>query len=157
MANFSPLAAEIVSLVWGTPANFNRFRVLASLLQRRRSTEANQTLHGVWPSTSRLHYTFWQLLPRNGILPGAKFSLHPPILALSYWQRYCTALEQWARAKLCGVEHRAPPIFGRATIMLGTGPHSSLSLFCRQVTKWRRSWTSGKQDSVLFLFTCFRT
>jgi len=27
-----PLAAEIVSLVWGTPANFNRFRVLAALL-----------------------------------------------------------------------------------------------------------------------------
>ena len=27
-----PLAAEIVSLVWGTPANFNGFRVLAALL-----------------------------------------------------------------------------------------------------------------------------
>jgi len=50
MANFGPLAAEIVSLVWGAPANFNRFRVLASLLHRRRSTEANQTLHDVWPS-----------------------------------------------------------------------------------------------------------
>jgi len=45
MVNFSLLAAEIVSLVWGTPANFNGFRVLASLLQRRRSTEANQTFH----------------------------------------------------------------------------------------------------------------
>jgi len=32
MVNFSPLAAEIVSLVWGTPANFNRLRVLAVLL-----------------------------------------------------------------------------------------------------------------------------
>jgi len=32
MVNFGPLAAEIVSLVWGTPANFNRFRVLAALL-----------------------------------------------------------------------------------------------------------------------------
>ena len=30
--NFGPLAAEIISLVWGTPANFNRFRVLAALL-----------------------------------------------------------------------------------------------------------------------------
>jgi len=28
MVNFSPLAAEIVSLVWGTPANFHGFRVL---------------------------------------------------------------------------------------------------------------------------------
>jgi len=131
MVNFGPLAAEIISLVWGTPANFNRFRVLASLPQRRRSTEGNQTLHDVWPSPVRLHYIyiyFWRMLPRNGILPGAKFSLRPPSLALSYWQRYCTALEQWARAKLCGVEHRAPPIFGRATITLGIGPHSSYKI-----------------------------
>jgi len=49
MVNFSLLAAEIISLVWGTPANFNGFRVLASLLQRRRSTKANQTSHIVWP------------------------------------------------------------------------------------------------------------
>jgi len=33
MANFGPLTAEIVSLVWGTPTNFNGFRVLAALLQ----------------------------------------------------------------------------------------------------------------------------
>jgi len=32
MVNFGPLAAEIVSLVWGTPTNFNGFRVLAALL-----------------------------------------------------------------------------------------------------------------------------
>jgi len=49
MVNISLLAAEIVSLLWGTLANFNGFRVLASLLQRRRSTEANQTFHNVWP------------------------------------------------------------------------------------------------------------
>ena len=32
MVNFGPLAAEIVSLVLGTPGNFNGFRVLAALL-----------------------------------------------------------------------------------------------------------------------------
>ena len=32
IVNFGPLAAEIVSLVWSTPANFNGFRVLAALL-----------------------------------------------------------------------------------------------------------------------------
>jgi len=32
MVNFGPLAAETVSLVWGTPTNFNGFRVLAALL-----------------------------------------------------------------------------------------------------------------------------
>ena len=30
MVNFGPLTAEIGSLVWGNPANFNGFRVLAS-------------------------------------------------------------------------------------------------------------------------------
>jgi len=32
MVNFSPLAAEIGPVVWGTPANFNGFRILAALL-----------------------------------------------------------------------------------------------------------------------------
>jgi len=32
MMNFGPITAEIVSLVWGTPANFNGFRVLPALL-----------------------------------------------------------------------------------------------------------------------------
>ena len=32
MMNFGPLAAEMVSLVWGTPANFNGFHILAALL-----------------------------------------------------------------------------------------------------------------------------
>ena len=31
---------------------------------------------------------------------------------------YCTALQYWASAKLCGVEQRTPPIFGRAAITL---------------------------------------
>jgi len=34
-----------------------------------------------------------------------------------------TALKYWTSAKLCGVEQRAPPIFGRAAITLGIGTH----------------------------------
>jgi len=30
--NFCPLAAQIGQLVWGTPGNFNGFRVLAAVL-----------------------------------------------------------------------------------------------------------------------------
>jgi len=71
MVNFGPLAAEIVSLVWGTPRHFNGFRVLAA------------SLHGT----------------SSGRQPN------------------------------CGVEQRAPPIFGRATITLGIGPHSSSFFF----------------------------
>jgi len=66
MVNFSPLAAEIGSGVWGT---------------RQIST------------------------------------------AFASWHRYCTALQYWASAKLCGV---APPIFDRAAITLSIVPHSSI-------------------------------
>jgi len=66
MVNFGILSADICWRVWGTPANFNGFRVLAALL------------HGTLVVAS---------------------------------------------AKLCGVEQRAQPIFGRATITLGIGPH----------------------------------
>ena len=44
MVNFSPLAAEIVSLVWGTPGNFNGFRVLAALLHGTPAVGVSQTL-----------------------------------------------------------------------------------------------------------------
>ena len=74
MANFGPLAAEIDPVVWGTPANFNGFRVLAALL------------HGT------------------------------PVVGVSQ--------------TFCGVEQRASPIFGRAAITLGIGPHSSSFDFC---------------------------
>jgi len=43
MLNFSPLAAEIVSLVRGTPANFNGFRVLAALLHSTLVVGVSQT------------------------------------------------------------------------------------------------------------------
>jgi len=33
MVNFGPLTAEIGSTIWGTPANFNCFRVLAALVE----------------------------------------------------------------------------------------------------------------------------
>ena len=42
----------------GTSANFNGFRVLASLLQRHRTPDANQTLQDVWPSPGLLHYLY---------------------------------------------------------------------------------------------------
>jgi len=39
-----PLAAEIVSLVWGIPANVNGFRVLAALLHGTLAVGVSQTL-----------------------------------------------------------------------------------------------------------------
>ena len=73
MVNFVPLAAEILSLVWDTAGNFNGLRVLATLLQRRRS------LHYVWPSPGlvRYIYTFGISCPLTEFLPRAKFTLCP--------------------------------------------------------------------------------
>ena len=47
MVNFGLLAAEIVSLVWGTPANFNGFRILAALLHGTLVVGVSQT--GIGP------------------------------------------------------------------------------------------------------------
>jgi len=115
------LAAEIVSLDWGTTANFKGFCVLASLLQRRRSPEANQTLHDVWPSPGLYIYTH-----SRGLLPQTEFrhvqkSLYVEVqCVLLYWQRYCTALQQRASAKLCGL---VLPNFCRGAAYIRLGGH----------------------------------
>jgi len=44
MVNFGLLAAEIDPVVWGTPANFNGFRVLAALLHGSQVVGVSQTL-----------------------------------------------------------------------------------------------------------------
>ena len=94
MVNFGPLAAEIGSLVWGTPADFNGFRVLASLLQRRRSTEANQT-YTIFDRLLGWYtiYTFsGALVPlRNFVWCKIHFAFKS--CALLFWQCYCTALQ----------------------------------------------------------------
>jgi len=37
-------------------------------------------------------------------------------------------------SQLCGVQQRASPVFGRAAITLGIGPHSSFFWFCPSPT-----------------------
>ena len=89
----------------GTPANVNGFRVLVSLLQQRRSPEANQPLHDVWPCPGLLHvYTFSGTLAPDRILPGQNYIYFTSkSCIILYWHRYCSALQQRASAKLCGV------------------------------------------------------
>jgi len=43
MVNFGPLAAEIVSLVWGTQGNLNGYHVLAALLHGTLVVGVSQT------------------------------------------------------------------------------------------------------------------
>jgi len=96
MVNFVPLVTEIGFPVWGTPANFKRFCILASLLHQRQSTDINQTLHDVWPSPELVHYIYIS----RGCCPLTEFDrckIHfaSKSCILLYWLRYCTALEQW--------------------------------------------------------------
>jgi len=58
MVNFGALAADIDPVVWGTPANFNGFRILASLVQQHCSMEAKQTLHDVWSLPVLVDYIY---------------------------------------------------------------------------------------------------
>jgi len=125
----------------GSPSNAK------SSVPRHTSIPSGILIHpAVWPQRTRTKNWGVPLFggrassPRNTLptcMPGF-ILIHPTVwpqytsLALSYWQHYCTALAQWARAKLCGTEHRAPPIFGRVTITLGIGPHSSYGIIPKE-------------------------
>jgi len=148
MVNFLPLAAGVVSLVWGTPANFNRFRVLPSSLQRRRSPEANQTLHAVWPSPALLHYIYifvgscplTEYCPvQNSVYVQVLRSL---ILAALLHSNPAASVSQTVRRGtrngITELSQTAPPIFGRAAITLGIGPHSSSIFFSSPNLSCRR-------------------
>jgi len=84
MVNVGPLTAEIGSGFWGTSANLMGF---ASWLHyctdvaQWRSTKLCTMFGGLLGGTVYIH--FWGLLPPNGILPSAKFTLCPS-LAFSY-------------------------------------------------------------------------
>ena len=138
-ANVGELTAEIRLPVWVTPAHFNGFRVLAShtaAVRRRRSSEANQTLHNVWSSPGLVHYIYIF----GGSCPLTEFCqvqhslyVHKSCVLL-YWQRYCMVHEQRPSAKLCGLvrgmelrnfRRRRHCIFGWAAITLRIGQHSS--------------------------------
>jgi len=135
MANFGTLTAEIGLQVWGTPANFNGFRVLPSLLQHRRSPEANQTLHDIWPSLGLVHYIyiFWGLLPLTEFCRVQSSLcvqvLRSPILATLLHVIPAAGVSQTLplgrRNGIMELSQRAPPIFGRVAITLGIGPHST--------------------------------
>jgi len=87
MVNVGPLTPEFCWGVWSTPANFNVFCVLASLLHRHCSMEVNQTLHDVRLSPGLIQYIY----TREGSCPLTEFwqvqnslcvqILHSPILA----------------------------------------------------------------------------
>ena len=122
----------------GHPSTFKRVSRLGSLLHCRRSTEVNQTLHDVWlrlsPGLADYAYIgpihFRELWPPNGILPRAIFTLRPS-LSFSYIGSVtaCTALQQRASAKLCGVVQGMELwYFRRGRHLYSAGPPSRWAL-----------------------------
>jgi len=72
------------------------FCVLALLVERRRSPEANQTLHDIWPSPGLLHYIYTlsgALVPwRNFATCEIHFASKTSFVL--HWQHSCMALQQ---------------------------------------------------------------
>jgi len=127
MVNFGPLTAEIGSGVWGTPANFNGFRLLRSLLHRRRSPEANQTLKDVWQSPAP---TFGGSCPLTEfcLVQNSLYAqvLSSPILAELLHSTPAEGISQtlWNGSR----NERVPPTFGCTAITLGISAQSSCFL-----------------------------
>jgi len=92
MVNFGPLATyRFTSL--GHPCKFQRVSHLGSVTAATSFTGGQpnfaRCLPVSWAGT--LHIHFRGFLPRYGILRGAKFTLHPLSLALSY----CGSVTTW--------------------------------------------------------------
>ena len=63
MVKFTPPAADIGSVVWGTPANFNEFRVLAVLLHGTLVVGVSQTA-----ALNRGRHLYWTGRPSRWAL-----------------------------------------------------------------------------------------
>ena len=153
---------DLLPRVWGTPANFNGFRVLPSLLHPRRSPEANQTLHDVWPSPGLLHYIYifgdcspWQNFAR------CKLHFTSKSCILLYCQLCWTALHHRASAKLCGVVLGMElPKFRRGRHLYSAGrpsrwasAHILVCIYLRPLLR-RHLNTTGQHIGVHYILQC---
>jgi len=95
----------------------------------------------------------------NGILPDAKFTLRPS-LAFWYIDSVTARHSSSGRQPNCGVQQRAPPIFGRAAFTLGIGPHSSVKRYCQDTNRKSHkhthptdcsTWTTKAVDNFIFI------
>jgi len=109
--------------------------VLPSSLQRRRSSEAIQTLDDVWPFPCLIHC----ICIFGGCCRMTEFCsvqnslyvqvLRSPVLAALLHGTPAAGVSQTLRRRtrngIRELSQTAPPIFGREAITLGVGPHSS--------------------------------
>jgi len=116
IVNFGPLAAEIISLVWGTPGNFNGFRVLAAILHGTLVVGVNQALRrwtesttyirqgdhhvGHWPTFLVHRWIGLGLVVKNGPTTMSVLNdLYANLFECSLFQTYLSAVN--GRVKSC--------------------------------------------------------
>ena len=110
--------------------------VTAAMSLNRSQPNVARCLAVCWAGILYIH--FWRLLPPNGILPGAKFTLRPSLVfscpgsvTARYWssgrQPNCgmvQGMELWNFRSL-SFSTKGGTYIARAAITLGIGPHSS--------------------------------
>jgi len=126
---------------FGHPSKFQGFHILASsLLQRRRSTETNQTLHSVWPSPWMVHYIYIF----GGSCRVTEFCQVQnlpcvPSLALSYiciiTARHSSSgrppnFAAWYKECITEISQSVPPIFGWVAITLASAHILLVFILC---------------------------
>ena len=102
MVNFGTLVAEILSLVWGTPGNFNGFRFVAALLHVTLVVGVSQTLRR-WAEGATY---IWQGGHHVGHWPTCLVVCEPHTMWWAMMWSCCdwlTGLECWATARFCRV------------------------------------------------------
>ena len=89
------LATQIDSGVWGTPANFNGFRVLPSITAvtslTRRQPNFARCLAVSWAGTQYIR--FWGLLAPWRNFARCKIHFTSKSCILLYWEHYCSGLQ----------------------------------------------------------------
>jgi len=94
MANFGLLTAEIGLPVWATPANFNRFRVLASLSRR---------MHQTFVAVGSLYNVLSPKMSNNSVreLIWNSFAMSVDLRFTSYYFCVCFYVFNFCIAVLC--------------------------------------------------------
>ena len=134
MANFGPQTAEIGLGVWASQEILTGLRLaFVTAATSVNGGQPNFALCLAASSCGTLYIHIWLLLPPDGILYGAKFSLRlslafsciGSVTARHSSSRRLPNFAAWYKEWNCGMLQRAPPIFRWAAITLGIGPYSS--------------------------------
>ena len=161
MVNFGPLAAEIVSLVWGTAGNFNGFRVLAALLHGIVVVGVSQTLRrwtedATYIRQSGHHVRHWHtflVLQLFLLISCTTFTMQWHT-SMVYAMALCLSITSWCSLQNCCIHHQAINTYnsGAKDIVknpTGSPQHTHTQLFygpfsgTTQVSRCQKKSSSG--------------